>query len=152
MSHLRSMLGQRPKATTWAPFWGGFMGYASYEAGLETINVHSKQEAECPDICFAYITRSIVIDHQLKKLYVQSIRKSDDQAWVDESLEKLYDAVGRKSLESSTNSTPLPRPNPFEHRDTALSTYLASCARSIVHRDDYCASVISCQRQIADGE
>ncbi|KAL5442845.1 hypothetical protein PMIN06_008912 [Paraphaeosphaeria minitans] len=152
MAHLRNMLGQKPKSTTWAPFWGGFMGYASYEAGLETINVPSKQEVECPDICFAYITRSIVIDHQLKKLYVQSIRCTDDQSWVCESLEKLYDAVGRKSLESTPNTTPLPRSNPFEHQDTTLSTYLASCARSVVRKEDYCASIVSCQNYIADGQ
>ncbi|KAL5383515.1 hypothetical protein DPSP01_005911 [Paraphaeosphaeria sporulosa] len=152
MTHLGSMLGQKPKTTTWAPFWGGFMGYASYEAGLETIEVHSTQEAECPDICFAYITRSVVIDHQLKKLYVQSIRSIDDQPWVSESLEKLYDAVGRKSLESTPNPTPLPRPNPFEHQDTTMSTYIASCTRSVVHQEDYCASVVSCQRHIADGQ
>lgn len=152
MSQLGRMLGKKPETTTWAPFWGGLMGWATYEAGLETIDVHPEQHAECPDICFAYITRSIVVDHQLKKLYVQSIRNTDDQAWVDESLEKLYDAVGRKSLESTPNPTPLPRPNPFEHRDTTLSTYLASCERSIVHQEDYCASVVSCQKQIADGE
>jgi anthranilate/para-aminobenzoate synthase component II len=152
MSYLRGLLGQKPKTPTWAPFWGGFMGYASYEAGLETIDLHSKQQAEYPDICFAYITRSIVIDHQLKKIYVQSIRSMDDSSWVSDSLEKLYDAVGRKSLESTPNPTPLPKANPFEPQDTTLGAYLASCTRSVVDRKDYCTSVTSCQKHIADGE
>lgn len=152
MSYLRKMLGQRPKNPTWAPFWGGFMGYASYAAGTETVGVHTQEEAPCPDICFAYVTRSIVVDHQLKKIYVQSIRSKNDMSWVSESLEKLYDAVGRKSLESTPNPTPLPRPNPFEHHDTTLSTYLASCTQHLHNRDDYYKSVKSCQKHIADGK
>ncbi|KAF1979143.1 para-aminobenzoate synthase component 1 [Bimuria novae-zelandiae CBS 107.79] len=151
-AQLRGMLGEKPKTTTWAPFWGGFMGYASYEAGLETINVQPREEAQCPDICFAYITRSIVVDHHLKKIYIQSIRSTDDGAWISESLEKLYDAVGRKSLESSPNATPLPRPNPFEQQDPTLSTYLASCTQSVADRDAYCASVLASQKHIADGQ
>ncbi|KAL1601665.1 para-aminobenzoate synthase, (PABA) [Paraconiothyrium brasiliense] len=152
MSHLKGMLGQKPQTSTWSPFWGGFMGYASYEAGLETIDIKSKEEAEYPDICFAYITRSIVVDHQLKKIYIQSIRSTDDRSWVNETLDQLYDAVGRKSLESTPNPTPLPRPNPFEQHDTTLSNYLASCTRSVIDRDQYCASVGSCQKHIADGQ
>lgn len=152
MGHFRRILRQKPKTSTWAPFWGGFMGYASYEAGLETIDVQTKDDAQCPDISFAYITRSIVVDHQLKKIYIQSIRGIDDKLWIDETLEQLYDAVGRKSLESSPNPTPLPRPNPFEQRDTTLSTYLSSCTRSVIDRDVYCASVMSCKQNIADGQ
>lgn len=151
-AHLKDMLGQKPRTTTWAPFWGGFMGYASYEAGLETIDVRPKEEGQCPDVCFAYITRSIVADHQLKKIYIQSIRGVDDKAWIDDSLEKLYEAVGRKSMESSPNPTPLPRSNPFEPNDSTLSTYLASCTQSVADRDEYCASVLSCQNLISDGK
>jgi para-aminobenzoate synthetase len=40
-----------PETPTWAPFWGGLMGYVSYEAGLETIDVEVEEEAEYPDIC-----------------------------------------------------------------------------------------------------
>lgn len=152
MTRLRGMIGQRPKTATWAPFWGGFMGYASYEAGLESINVTPKGDARCPDICFAYITRSIVVDHQLKKIYVQSIRDTDDSMWINDSIEEIYDAVGRKSLESSPNHTPMPRPNPFDQQDSALSTFLASCVQSIAGRDDHHSSVLSCQQHIADGK
>ncbi|KAJ4287593.1 para-aminobenzoate synthase, (PABA) [Kalmusia sp. IMI 367209] len=151
-TQFRKMLGQKPNTPTWAPFWGGLMGFASYEAGLQTINVQANGESDHPDICFAYITRSIVVDHQLKKIYVQSIRNENDMPWVNESLEKLYDAVGRKSLESTPNPTPLPRPNPFEHQDTTLSTYLASCKQSVAHRDTYGTSVALCQEHIAAGQ
>lgn len=46
------------------PFWGGFAGYISYEAGLETIQVESNRPSEIPDINFAFIQRSIVINHE----------------------------------------------------------------------------------------
>lgn len=46
------------------PFWGGFAGYISYEAGLETIQVDSHRPSEIPDINFAFIQRSIIINHE----------------------------------------------------------------------------------------
>lgn len=85
------------------PFWGGFAGYISYEAGLETIQVDSHRPSEIPDINFAFIQRSIVINQEqvsnssneiLKErfsnnpicqglVYVQSLHH-DDSAWVAE--------------------------------------------------------------------
>lgn len=49
---------------TEVPFWGGFAGYISYEAGLETIQVDSHRPSEIPDINFAFIQRSIIINHE----------------------------------------------------------------------------------------
>lgn len=55
-----------------SPFWGGFAGYISYEAGLETIQVDSHRPSEIPDINFAFIQRSIVMNHeQVSILYFQ---------------------------------------------------------------------------------
>jgi len=54
-----------------SPFWGGFMGYTTYELGLESIDVkmdRSTIEKNRPDLCFAWVTRSIVVDH-LKKFF-----------------------------------------------------------------------------------
>lgn len=151
MKRLRHVVCCPPTTPTWAPFWGGLMGYASYEAGLETISVPPSDETAYPDICFAYISRSIVVDHQLKKIYVQSTRGDEDGQWIREAWERLYEAVGRKSAESTPNRTPMPTSNPFE-QDSTLSAYLASCTEYVTDREDYCASVVSCQSQIADGQ
>ncbi|PVH99386.1 para-aminobenzoate synthase, partial [Periconia macrospinosa] len=151
MSCLRGTLQHLPTTPTWAPFWGGLMGYASYEAGLQTIGVEPDESSACPDVCFAYITRSIVVDHQLKKVYVQSIRGEDDKTWVGNAWDQIYDAGARKSIESTPSTTPMPKPNPFE-RDTTLNTYLASCEQFVVTKEDYCASVAACQEVIADGQ
>lgn len=140
-----------PRTMTWAPFWGGLMGYASYEAGLETINLDVQEDASFPDICFAYITRSIVFDHQVKKVYVQSIRGAHDQAWVGETLEKIYEAAACKSLETTPSATPLPKLDPFEEGGPMIQ-YIDSCRRMYADSGDYCAKVQSCKNAIADGQ
>jgi para-aminobenzoate synthetase len=145
---------QPPQGPTWAPFWGGLMGYASYEAGLETIDIDVKEEAEYPDVCFAYITRSIVFDHQVKKVYVQSIRGTLDQAWVEETQERIYEAAAYKSLESTPNATPVPKKNaknPFEEQGS-MYQYIDSCVHGMTTADIYCEKVRSCQEAIADGQ
>jgi para-aminobenzoate synthetase len=143
-----------PQTPTWAPFWGGLMGYVSYEAGLETIDVEVEEEADYPDICFAYVTRSIVFDHQVKKVYVQSIRGSHDQSWVEEAQEKIYEAAAYKSLESTPNSSPVGKRaarNPFDEQGS-MHQYINSCTNVMISGDEYCDKVRSCKEAIADGQ
>ncbi|KAL8916976.1 MAG: hypothetical protein Q9208_008231 [Pyrenodesmia sp. 3 TL-2023] len=64
------------------PFWGGFMGYISYEACLETLGITTSYPTGKPDISFAFVERSVVIDHPRQQIHIQTIR-SDDQSWVD---------------------------------------------------------------------
>ena len=67
------------------PFWGGFMGYITYEACLETLGIHEPVRPDFfpkrPDLGFVFVERSIVIDHLYEAVHVQSI-KPDDQSWV----------------------------------------------------------------------
>ena len=67
------------------PFWGGLMGYITYEACLETLRaqgpVKSNVPQSRPDIGFVFIERSIVIDHFNHIVHVQSI-KPNDHSWV----------------------------------------------------------------------
>ncbi|KAJ4350186.1 para-aminobenzoate synthase, (PABA) [Didymosphaeria variabile] len=77
-----------------SPFWGGLMGYISYEAGLETIDVaphESLAHSIIPDINFAFIHRSIVIDHVKGYTYVQSLLPNDSSwtAHVGRTIEVL---------------------------------------------------------------
>jgi para-aminobenzoate synthetase len=141
----------RPHTSTWAPFWGGLMGYASYEAGLQTIDVSVEEDVLYPDICFAYITRSIVMDHQTKKACVQSIRGTHDTSWVAETYEKMYEAASNKSLQSTPNSSPSPKQDPFEEQGL-MDQYIASCREKVVDSAEYCRQVRSCQEAIADGQ
>ncbi|THC94723.1 hypothetical protein EYZ11_005803 [Aspergillus tanneri] len=67
-----------------SPFWGGLMGYISYEACLETLGIDTTPQPERPDLQFAFVERSVVIDHTARQLHVQSIMP-DDHKWVDEA-------------------------------------------------------------------
>ena len=55
------------------PFWGGLMGYVTYEAGLETLGIQSQPNPL--DLSFIFIRRSIVIVHSCVKLHVVSIKR-----------------------------------------------------------------------------
>ncbi|KAL9602867.1 MAG: hypothetical protein Q9219_001562 [cf. Caloplaca sp. 3 TL-2023] len=74
------------------PFWGGLIGYISYEACLGTIDVSASGHAGKPDICFAFVERSVVIDHQRGEIHVQSVRGTDDYQWVQMVASELANA------------------------------------------------------------
>ena len=90
-----------------SPFWGGFMGYISYEAGLETIGVEpheSLASSLIPDINFAFVHRSIVVDHASNKTYVQSLLPNDSR-WIENvghTVETLILQSDQKNLHSET--------------------------------------------------
>ncbi|CAK7219199.1 hypothetical protein SEUCBS140593_003810 [Sporothrix eucalyptigena] len=72
--------------TVGRPFLGGFMGYISYEQGLGDIGVPLPDAGidgggrghDRPDVCFAWVTRSIVVDHVLGVVHVQHLEGSDE--------------------------------------------------------------------------
>ncbi|KAI1358450.1 aminodeoxychorismate synthase [Xylaria arbuscula] len=78
------------------PFVGGFMGYTTYELGLEGINVEShraRQHDHRPDLCFAWVTKSIVIDHLEGILRIQMLSPSaaveGHHQWLESIADKL---------------------------------------------------------------
>ncbi|KAL8852634.1 MAG: hypothetical protein Q9221_002514 [Calogaya cf. arnoldii] len=82
-----------------APFWGGLVGYINYEACLETIHIKTPGHPGKPDVSFAFVERSVVIDHQRQQLHVQSI-KSEDEDWVEMISSKLAAKVEPKASKS----------------------------------------------------
>ena len=86
--YLKHFMNQR-KAQSGSPdvpFWGGLVGYITYEACLETLDICGSPNPV--DLGFAYIERSIVIDHVQGRLYVQSITPNDHD-WVSSTAETL---------------------------------------------------------------
>lgn len=82
------------------PFWGGFLGYFSYEMGLAclahpettvycTESQHSHQDP--PDVSLLWTERSVVVDNKTGQITIQSIRKSDDSqsGWLDQTMRQL---------------------------------------------------------------
>lgn len=92
------------------PFWGGFMGFVSYEAGLAGIDVRPDtldNGQSRPDISFVLVLRSVVVDHETKLVYVQSI-KDNDEEWVFDAsttISKLDDASGYESPTEDPSNT-----------------------------------------------
>jgi para-aminobenzoate synthetase len=71
------------------PFWGGLVGYLSYECGLEALTVPpSSSRRRHPDINLIFIERSVVIDLQEKQVYIQSIL-THDESWITETRARL---------------------------------------------------------------
>ena len=121
------------------PFWGGLMGYVSYEAGLETIDVHAKLTKYRPDICFVYVTRSIVIDHQSRAVYAQSLRHADGP-WISATMKKVSAVV----LGTLVNSKITPK-NTTKSQFNPVVTISPPATR-------YQQKVLACQELIRAGE
>ncbi|KAI1258544.1 para-aminobenzoate synthase [Xylariaceae sp. FL1019] len=120
---------------THSPFWGGFMGYISYEAGLETIDVGlpaSCRQSSIPDINFVFIHRSIVIDHETSEIYIQSLLPRDWE-WIL-STGRVVDAL-------ASGDEIVPRTN-----------ILASAQVSRPQEASYRNKVLRCQESLASGD
>lgn len=71
------------------PFLGGFVGYVTYEQGLSDIGIAQGQEREHrrPDVCLAWVTKSIVVDHEERILHIQDLE--GDTQWIASIATKL---------------------------------------------------------------
>lgn len=77
-----------------SPFWGGFMGYTTYELGLEGIGVESQHRGtqhSRPDLSFAWVTRSLVVDHVENVVHIQALVRNGAKypPWMDAAALKL---------------------------------------------------------------
>ena len=133
-TYLKLFLNQHraTKGPIGIPFWGGLMGYITYEACLETIEVASHQQMEHPDIAFAYVERSIVFDHEMKCVCIQTI-KPDDQIWIEKT---------SATLEADKKSDPTV---PIRAKPTT------PCTTFKPSKPSYLSKIQSCQSQIAAG-
>ncbi|KAL1647985.1 para-aminobenzoate synthase, (PABA) [Diplodia intermedia] len=123
-----------------SPFWGGLIGFVSYEAGLETIDVKPTPDPNArkfrqPDLAFVFVTRSIIVDHISHRIYIQSIRDGDG-SWVQSTSRKL----------STLTSHPPPKPA------ANLSSNLKESSVSIPLSNSYENKVRACQESIRAGD
>ncbi|KAI4755755.1 para-aminobenzoate synthase [Aureobasidium sp. EXF-3400] len=88
------------------PFWGGLVGFVSYEAGLETIDVPQPTNNDRPDVWFVFVSRSVVLDHVEKNIYIQSLEQGDDH-WFKKVEMSVKELTGRSDANRSTNSDKL---------------------------------------------
>jgi para-aminobenzoate synthetase len=130
-------------------FWGGFIGYTTYELGLEGIGVDAiaSRTHTRPDLCFAWITRSLVLDHVEKKIYVQQLLGNEMRSldsWLDEA-ESLLQPLLRTS---NGNSRQRNRKSEADVTRTASVRPSVNIPNSKVYE----SKVRACQEQIRIGE
>ncbi len=142
-SYLKDFMKDRQARNghTEAPFWGGLMGYITYEACRETIDIHQDSgdgssdslEANRPHLCFVFVERSIVIDHQKQKIYIQSI-KHNDPRWVEETTLLLSRTISftKQSHFSLSPVHKISYPDPKTYK-----SQIRSCQTSIRAGDAY---------------
>ena len=122
-------------------FCGGLMGYISYEACLETIGMNRPSSVGHPDISFAFIERSILIDHKLELLYVQELcyDQSDHGTsdWISETTSVLKSLSQKLTLSSNLD---------FSSLSTSVSR------RNLPEELEYKSKIARCQEEISAGE
>ncbi|KAL0943859.1 aminodeoxychorismate synthase [Colletotrichum truncatum] len=127
------------------PFRGGFMGYLTYEMGLKGIDVNVAMDRghRRPDLCFAWITKSIVVDHVKGLLHVQHLqkRKLNADFWIDSVVASLQTSHLWQPGKAAVNG---------RHIDP-----MTVATRPVIQVPDaaeYEAKVSRCQDYIAAGE
>jgi para-aminobenzoate synthetase len=118
------------------PFWGGLVGFVSYEAGLETIDVSQHTNNDRPDVWFVSVSRSIVVDHVERKVYMQSLEERDDH-WFEDVEMTVKELIGKPNAMRPINS------------DKADSTVPAVAAP---REAEYVRKVETCQNHIRAGD
>jgi para-aminobenzoate synthetase len=133
------------------PFLGGFMGYITYEQGLSGIGIALPQNRghNRPDVCLAWITKSIVVDHRQGVLYVQHLRSRSEKgdSWVETTAATLRSShlwqhticrdstpaekmlvAGEKRSSSFTQKVgvAMPRSNQYENKVKLCQDFIAA--------------------------
>lgn len=89
------------------PFWGGFVGFLSYELGIHALSPNlparnPEQKGDHPDVALVFVERSIVVDLQTDTVYVQSLL-ADDDPWLADMTSQIRQRLPRPDLNGSDN-------------------------------------------------
>lgn len=139
------------------PFWGGFLGYFSYEMGLAclphpkgsawshkckgTTNGVPSNSSDCsPDVSLLWCDRSIVVDNHTGVAIVQSTRELDDSPmnWLDET---------HKLLQAHTRLADFQELDSFH-----LNSVLCKAAINFPNESSYKSKIEACKSQLEAGE
>ncbi|PFH49689.1 hypothetical protein AMATHDRAFT_62673 [Amanita thiersii Skay4041] len=116
------------------PFWGGLIGFISYEAGVNSLAIPVHQDIDVkhlqhPDINLIFVERSVVLDSINGVVYVQSLIAEDDN-WLSETVRRLKHRVVFRSPavvpKSSDTSVTYPNQGHYIARIKCAQEYLFS--------------------------
>lgn len=135
------------------PFVGGFMGFVTYEQGLEDIGVEISARAhERPDVCLVWVTKSLVVDHRKGVMHIQRLLDAVDcyyPKWMEETIEQLEkprsDWKPRDKALDAVSGKP-------EGVDDKTYADQATSDWGLPDQNDYQGKVRLCQEYIAAGD
>ncbi|PGH04764.1 aminodeoxychorismate synthase [Helicocarpus griseus UAMH5409] len=146
------------------PFWGGFMGYFSYEMGLAGLCEQQPPETmdgeETADVGLIWVERSIVIDREDSKIHIQSIRRSDHQPgdWIDLTTRHLTEIASRGSKDRVVPNISV---TGYQHLDEPMLDFADKThAKMMIKKAEiimpdevvYKTKIAECHEYIGDGE
>lgn len=126
------------------PFWGGLVGFLSYELGVESISsFHQASRRAHPDVNLVYVERSIVIDSALGKVHIQSLKPRDD-AWLDGIVSLLKTEPSTHASNSSVS---------YERKEGEITQVSVSPAIvTLPDQDQYIRCIKEAQDYLASGD
>lgn len=142
------------------PFWGGFLGYFSYELGLACLahpkhesggiaDDHCSQESasadDPPDVSLLWTDRSVVVDNETGRVILQSTREVDDlpAGWLDQA---------SKTLERFCCMDILPKSKNSASDDEFLDSVLGRGVIQFPSENAYRNQVEACKDELRAGE
>lgn len=106
-----------------SPFWGGLVGYFSYELGVSSLLIPLRADRKRrADVNLAFAERSIVLDTHTGRIYVQSLLAHDDANWLDATVRRLRQQANLPPTPSAT--PPPPRPESTKVTKPASDHYM----------------------------
>lgn len=147
------------------PFWGGFLGYFSYEMGLACLsrpknapeiyglNGHAQKPIcykhgvpvfDPPDASLLWTERSVVVDNMTGNIAIQSTREEDNllNGWLDQTLQSL------EKLSKEDTSRPGEEASDKEFLDSILRGSLIDFPDEVAYKEQ----VEACKAQLDAGE
>ena len=142
-------------------FRGGFMGYVSYEMGLQGLTPSAVPLNRChhPDVMYAWVTKSVVLDHITGKVYVQCIGKQNEgSSWLKETVTKLQGSHLWRNQRCLRQTIAAREAHKIRGGRTNEDLYaevrsgVESMEFDIPDSEDYEAAVRTCQEYISAGD
>ncbi|KAI0673389.1 para-aminobenzoic acid synthetase [Trametes maxima] len=127
--------------TPGVPFWGGLVGYLSYELGAQTLTpvpLRTESRPRHPDVNLVFVERSIVMDVHSRLAYVQSILSSDEE-WLQQIITRLSTIAG-------------PPANPIRSPTTKADTFVAPREMMPPDRTEYISKVVAAKEWLFSGD
>lgn len=150
----RSALAHCAKVTPDIPFWGGFLGYVSYEMGLNfydcsRLNLHPASK----DLAYMFVDRSVVIDKAVKKIFIQSLRRGDDLpgGWIEATSKKLLDRSCKRSMNGCVPMS-VSTDGQSQNGDYEADQLIKGAKLYLPDEGAYKSQILECQKYIREGD